>query len=382
MNQKHLDLIVFGGGMVGAAAALGFVQQGYSVAIVEPNVPDWSELTAEPDIRVSAISLGSEQLLTELGAWSHLKMERLQRYSKLSVWEKPGCKTHFSASDLGISHLGFLMENRHLQLAIHQALSQFKSQLTWFEKGTLLDAEAGRCQLGSDIYTASLVIGADGGNSNIRKILQVGETGWQYQQKVLSVNIKTAQPSLPHTFQQFANEGPMAYLPLFEQFATLVWYHSANEVQKLAQLDKKQLKARILASFPKLHSDFEILNVASFPIRRNHANHYHKGRVVLCGDAAHSINPLAGQGVNLGFQDVTALLKINPEVEMTEQLNQYEATRRKENGLMMTAMDGFNLAFCNPNPILKLIRNAGLFIAQRSGPLKKQALKRALGVRT
>ncbi|MCC2604460.1 FAD-dependent monooxygenase [Planctobacterium marinum] len=381
MGEKQFDLIVFGGGMVGASAALGFVRRGLKVAIVEPDKPVWSALKEEPEIRVSAFSLGSEQLLTELGAWSHLRAGRLQPYRKLSVWETPGCETHFSAADLGFSHLGYLLENRHLQLAIHQALSSFESQISWFSSGRILDAAAGQCQLDSAVCTGTLVVGADGGNSAVRRDLQVGETGWQYQQQVFALNIKTRSPSLQHTFQQFSTDGPMAYLPLFDHYAALVWYLPADKVQVLAQTDKPQLKNRILQEFPALHSDFEILNVGSFPIRRNHANHYFKGRVVLCGDAAHSINPLAGQGVNLGFQDVAALLEINLNADISAQLQQYETTRRRENSVMMTAMDGFNIAFCNPNPILKLMRNTGLFLAQRSGPLKKHALKRALGVK-
>ncbi|BDX06274.1 FAD-dependent monooxygenase [Planctobacterium marinum] len=380
MSTHDFDVVVFGGGMVGAAAALGFAEQGYKIAIVEPVLPKEIEPDAEPELRVSAISLGSEQLLKELGAWQYLLNQRVQAYKQLSVWEMPQAKTQFDCEQVQVSWLGHIMENLNLQLALHKALKRFETQLTWFTCGEVIDAELGLCNLDGKQHSTSLVVAADGGFSAVRRSVELGETGWQYQQKVLSVNIRTHERSLAHTFQQFSESGPMAYLPLFDHFATLVWYHDANRVDELMKLNKSQLKAQLLSSFPALHSDFEILQQGCFPIRRNHANQYYKGRVVLCGDAAHNINPLAGQGVNIGFQDVKALLQVNPNLALQSQLAGYEKARRKENTFMMSAMDAFNLAFCDSNPILKGIRNVGLFLAERSGPLKTIALKRALGV--
>ena len=380
MSTQDFDVVVFGGGMVGAAAALGFAKQGHKIAIVEPVLPQEIEADAEPELRVSAISLGSERLLTELGAWQHLLYQRVQAYKRLSVWELPQVKTQFDCEQVQVGWLGHIMENVNLQLALHKALQKFASQLTWFSSGEVINADLGLCHLDGTEKSAALVIAADGGFSAVRRSVELGETGWQYKQKVLSVNIRTDEPSLAHTFQQFTANGPMAYLPLFDHFASLVWYHDANRVDELVKLNESQLKTRLVAAFPALHSDFEIIRQASFPIRRNHANHYFKGRVVLCGDAAHNINPLAGQGVNIGFQDVKALLKINPNLPLQAQLVSYEQARRKDNSLMMSAMDAFNLAFCDSNPILRGIRNMGLFLAERSGPLKTMVLKRALGL--
>lgn len=374
------DVIVFGAGMVGAAAALTFARQGKTVAIVEPANPEPISPSAPPDKRVSAISLGSEKMLTELGAWQHLQQDRLHRYSKLSVWELAQNQTEFTAAEADVSWLGHIMENLNLQLALHQALRAFEQQTTWYQKGEVLNAQTGGCLLDGAEKQGALIIAADGGFSPVRRKVQIGETGWQYAHKVLAVNIKSASPSIEHTFQQFSPDGPMAYLPLFDHYASLVWYNDAQQVARLMKLNKEQLKTAIVAHFPKLHSDFEILDVTQFPIRRNHANQYFKGRVVLCGDAAHNINPLAGQGVNIGFQDVAELGKLELSKPLAQQLNAYESARRYENALMMSTMDAFNLAFGHSSPILKGIRNAGLFLAQRSGPLKSLVLKRALGI--
>ena len=383
MRVETVDVVVFGGGMVGAAAALGFANKGYSVAIVEPNMPEAINCDSPPDMRVSAISYSSENLLRSLGAWQFLQRERLQPYRRLSVWEKPDCATHFDADTIPVAHLGYIMENRHLQLALHLALQQHVNKdthLYWFNEGELLCGQTGLCRLGGENVQANLVVAADGGFSTIRQQMKMGETGWKYNQSVFSVCIETEKPSLEHTFQQFSETGPMAYLPLYGHYAALVWYAPDVVTKRLQEMNTLQLKAEIESQFPKLHSNFDVLQQACFPIRRNHANRYFRDKVVLCGDSAHTINPLAGQGVNIGFKDVEALLEIQPGAHLEAQLATYEKRRRPENLLMMTAMDGFNLAFSSPNPILQLGRNIGLKLANHTGPIKRAVLQRAIGL--
>lgn len=384
-SVTQFDVVVFGGGMIGSTVALGFVQKGNTVAIVEPNIPEGLPAAGTPpDLRVSAISYGSQQLLYKLGAWAHIDKSRIQVYDELAVWEFAPFATEFSASDAQLTYLGHLMENRNLQLGLHTSLKEHSEKISWFKQGEMQDASRGTCVLdngsGKQAVRAKLIVAADGGFSPLRRVCKMGETGWQYTQSVFAIGIRTETASLTKTYQQFSENGPMAYLPLFENYAALVWYTTPAHITQLKALSREQLKAEIEACFPPMHSDFEILDTASFPIRRNHANHYFKDKVVLCGDAAHTINPLAGQGVNIGFKDVEALIRIDVNKELSTQLERYESERRPENLMMMSAMDVFSHAFSNDNPILKLGRNLGLKLANHTGPLKQMALKKALGV--
>lgn len=380
LKLKEYDVVVFGGGMVGAAAALGFAAKGAKLAIVEPLLPKEIAPSAPPDLRVSAISYGSQELLESLGAWQNLQHSRIQPYTKLAVWEHIQMATEFSAEDVALPCLGYLLENTNLQLALHQSLAEYQDQVTWYQRGTLECARQGRCVLDGHAIQTKLIVAADGGFSTLRKATKMGETGWQYQQSVFTIGIQTESPSLDKTFQQFSKNGPMAYLPLFDNYAALVWYTHPQHIERLKSYSTLQLKSEIERYFPALHSDFKVLNSASFPIRRNHANHYFRDNVVLCGDAAHAINPLAGQGVNIGFQDVKSLIGIDLNRELSAQLKDYEAQRKPRNLLMMTAMDVFNVAFSNANPLLQIGRNLGLKLANHAGPLKQMALRQALGL--
>ncbi|MDU0354862.1 FAD-dependent monooxygenase [Paraglaciecola aquimarina] len=221
----------------------------------------------------------------------------------------------------------------------------------------------------------------------------IGVIGWQYAQQALGISIKTNTDTQDITWQQFTTDGPLAFLPLYDGFGSLVWYNTAENIRWLKSLSNEKLKQEIVQTFPAELVDFEVLATASFRLTRMHANRYFKGHVVLVGDAAHTINPLAGQGVNLGFKDVTALLQSLDKstakfghqqalnaVNRQQWLTAYQSARRLDNGLMMSAMDSLYGVFSNDFPPFSIIRNLGLKLANRSGPLKKQALKYAMGI--
>ena len=390
------DFCVVGGGMVGSAMALGLAKLGFKVAIIEPNMPIPFAPEQPPDMRVSAISLTSENLLQDLGVWAEIKNMRLCPYKRLSVWDKPSCRTDFNCSDIKQPHLGHIIENRLVQIGLHTVIDAnpnvvFYENLkvtditsTDFSNVTLEDGQ---------IIQAKMLIGADGGNSAVRDAVNIGVQGWQYSQQALGIQIRTKDEQQDITWQQFTPEGPMAFLPLYDGFASLVWYHSAADIQHLKSLSKTKLKQHILQHFPADLVDFEVIDMASFPLTRMHANHYFKGNTVIIGDAAHTINPLAGQGVNLGFKDVAALVGvIRDELATLERatvlqpshychwLNKYQAARRNDNLIMMSAMDLLYSTFSNNNMPLKLLRNLGLKLANNAGPIKNNAMKYAMGL--
>jgi 2-octaprenyl-3-methyl-6-methoxy-1,4-benzoquinol hydroxylase len=389
------DCIVVGGGMVGAASALVLAELGLTVAIVEQKNPDDFSSDQPFDLRISAISLASEHLLAQLGAWPRIEAGRNCPYSRLGVWEEALAYTEFNAESINQSYLGHIIENRMIQLALWEELSSNKNirlfcpdKLVSFHQSS----ESITVTLSSTQLSAKLLIGADGANSQVRTLANIGLTGWDYQQSAMLINVETAHPQENITWQQFYPSGPVAMLPLAGEsdlggYASLVWYHHKDEIKRLSLLTNKALQEEILQHFPKRLGDIKVIDKAAFPLTRRHANQYQKNRVLLLGDAAHTINPMAGQGVNLGFKDVKALQKIiataisegkcwhDPDV-----LAGYEKARRKDNLLMMSMMDLLTQAFSHPSPVAKIVRNAGLFLANNVSTLKKKALAYACGV--
>jgi 2-octaprenyl-3-methyl-6-methoxy-1,4-benzoquinol hydroxylase len=231
---------------------------------------------------------------------------------------------------------------------------------------------------------ANTLIGADGGNSQLREEANIGITGWQYEQRANVLLVKMMSEFEAATWQQFTPQGPIAFLPLFDGYANLVWYADSATSQHIRNTSIQEIKKDVVARFPLSLGDFEVVDKTAFPLRRMHANQYWRNKVVLIGDAAHQINPLAGQGVNLGFKDVAVLvesIKNNPITESNQQaLLDYENKRRTPNLLMMSAMDVFYQTFSNDVGPLKLFRNLGVRIANKAGPIKKKALKYAMGI--
>lgn len=384
------DICIVGGGMVGSAVALGMAKLGLKVCVVEPHMPKPFDFGQGPDIRVSAISAQSEKLLNQLGAWQHIQAMRTCAYRRLSVWERHDCRTDFDVKDIHQTHLGHIVENRLIQLGIHKALLQFEN-VQWVTEQKIVNVKFGQHPLvefgGGKKVSAQLLVAADGANSFIRQAAGIGTQGWQYAQQAMGILIKTHAPQQDITWQQFTPDGPLAFLPLYDGYASLVWYAGAEKIKHLKSLKSVQLKQHIVAHFPPQLVDFDVLETANFPLTRMHANQYVKDSLVLVGDAAHTINPLAGQGVNLGFKDAAALL--DSVEKMLQQgltvsaptcLNEYQQLRRKDNLIMMTAMDGLYKLFSNENTLLSGLRNIGLTIADKSGPLKIQVMKYAMGI--
>ncbi|MCF2950086.1 FAD-dependent monooxygenase [Paraglaciecola aquimarina] len=390
------DFCIVGGGMIGASMALGLSDMGFNIALVEAHKPEDFNPIQLPDRRVSAINVHSEQLLTELGAWDYIQQMRSCVYKRLSVWNEPTYRTDFDCQSISRPHLGHIIENRIVQLGLHKKIeSEVNISCFWDHKVATIQSNNGPLVVLNDDtqISAKILIGADGGSSVVRKAAKIGVQGWQYNQQALVINIKTNSPQQDITWQQFTSNGPIAYLPLFGSYASLVWYNHATNIHRLKSLSKEKLKQEIVQTFPDELVDFEVLSSTSFPLTRMHANQYYKDNLVLVGDAAHTINPLAGQGVNLGFKDVAVLLtelkkqldklghdKVLAQVNSNLWMAAYEKQRRTDNLAMMSAMDLLYAAFSNDIGPLKLFRNLGLKLANNAGPIKKQALKYAIGL--
>jgi 2-octaprenyl-3-methyl-6-methoxy-1,4-benzoquinol hydroxylase len=398
LDSNARDVIILGGGMVGAATALGLGQLGLKVTLVESHIPKAYSPEQALDLRVSAINLASEQLLTRLGAMAQLLNWRHAPYLGLETWEMQGCITQFHASQINQPHLGYFFENRLIQLSLWQEINKLSNievicpeKVSQIQRLTFAQENMDGIQItlnSGELRQAKLLVGADGANSQVRQWAGIGITGWDYAQSAMLINIETAQPQQDITWQQFTPKGPRSLLPLPGNNASLVWYDDANTLAQLMQLSLEELAPHIRNNFPsRLDPDFKVVARASFPLTRRHAQAYCQENLVLLGDAAHTINPLAGQGVNIGFKDVDALLTliagamgVGKNWWQLDTLMGFQKARFFENQLMMTAMDGFYSAFSNDLLPLKLLRNGLLRVANIDSPIKRRVLKHALGL--
>ncbi|WP_334013229.1 FAD-dependent monooxygenase [Alteromonas sp. S167] len=390
-----VDFCINGGGMVGAALALGLAQQQYNVVVIEPFLPKPFSDSDGPDLRVSAISDASVTLLEALGAWQHIKAMRVKPYTGLSVWDEPQHRTDFTAQSINVPQLGYFVENRLLQLGCLQALEQFENVtvITGKKVKRIALEQTATVTLADDTsIEAQWLVGADGANSQVRQAAGIGTNGWQYAQQAMGITVEMQKPVDAITWQQFTPSGPKAFLPMFGNYASLVWYDSVDELKRLKSLNNAQLTQEITAAFPQEltlnNNTFSVVDKAVFPLTRSHANSYIKGCSVILGDAAHTINPLAGQGVNLGFKDIEAFLSVtakrmplHSDAFVSALKQDFETPRKRDNVIMMTAMDGFYTLFSNDVAPIKWIRNQLLSVAQRIEPAKKEVLKYAIGMR-
>ena len=395
--MKNVDCVVVGGGMIGASSALSLANLGLKVAIVEAYEPETFDDKQPFDLRVSAISIASQQLLEQLNCWDFLSKQRICPYSKLGVWETELSYTEFDASKIEEPLLGHIIENRLIQLSLWQQLS-VHSNISIYCPNTIINFTQSDDEIVIELdenitLYSKLLLAADGAHSKVKELACIGSTGWDYAQSAMLINVETQLKQQDITWQKFNEKGPVAMLPLkgdssLGGCASLVWYHQKDEIKRLMSLSHSQLALEISNTFPKRLGKIKVVEKGAFPLTRRHANTYQNKRVLLLGDAAHTINPMAGQGVNIGFKDVKALKHViasaignnecwhNPLI-----LSRYEKARRKDNLVMMSTMDALYGVFSHPSIFTKVIRNAGLFIAQNTPILKKKALAYACGIK-
>ncbi|WP_148864502.1 FAD-dependent monooxygenase [Marinobacter fonticola] len=404
---QTFDVIIVGAGMVGAALANGLGRSGMTVALLDRETPAEFDPDAEPDLRVSALSAGSESYLERLGAWSHIRAMRLTPYRRLSVWDAAPhpfsrfvppnlARTTFEAHALGCEHLGHIVENRVIQRALwdHAGECEGITRFTGIDiRDVVSDAQGVTIELADGRHlTGELLIGADGAQSRIRQLAGIGVTRDQYAQQAMVASVRYRGSPQDITWQAFHPSGPRAFLPLHRDgefsWASLVWYDAPDRLAELKGLDEPDFIAALVKDFPaELPLIDSVAGRASFPLARQHAKTYSSGRAVLVGDAAHTINPLAGQGVNLGFQDAQVLQEELVKARRSGQplatpglLQRYENRRRPANRRMMLAMDLFYHAFSNRIPPLHLSRNMGLALANHVPFAKNQVARYAMGI--
>lgn len=390
MNE-HYDVVIVGGGMVGAALGCGLGGSALKVAVLEDAPPPEFSPEQPHDLRVSAISIASASIIKTVGAWKGLASRRFCPFRRMRVWEGKG-DVEFRSEDINEPLLGYIVENRIIQLALLDRLKEFDNiDFLCPVKTKAIDYQPGQSSVVLEDdrrITCRLLVAADGGFSRVRQAAGLGVHNWDYEHHALVLTVETAYPQQDITWQQFTPTGPLAFLPLDGPNASLVWYNKPEDVKRLKALSDEELLKALKAAFPAVLGEIvRIASRGSFPLRRQHAQHYVKEGVALIGDAAHMIHPLAGQGVNIGLLDAAALAQVlvaakkaSKDIGAGPVLQEYEKMRRQNNLLMMTTMDMFYRVFGNAHLPMRLLRNIGLGLAERISPAKRLAMKYAMGL--
>jgi len=391
--QADFDLLVVGGGMVGAAFALACAGKGLSVAVLEARPPQREWPRGEVDLRVSALARASQRMLQRLGAWERIAGLGVSPYRRMHVWDGiGGTAITFDSAELGEPDLGHIVENRAIQLALWERLEQ-APDIDLIAPATIAELargpEGSRVVLGDGrILGARLLVAADGRDSLIRELAGIPTRGWDYDQQAIVGNVRSERWHEETAWQRFLPTGPLALLPLADGRCSIVWSVTEGRARELQAMDDPDFsEALTAASEGRLGRMWVDGPRASVPLRFQHAERYVEPGLALIGDAAHAIHPLAGQGVNLGFLDAAELaaaldlaLARRRDIGSMGTLRRYERARRGDNTAMLLAMDTFKRVFGSRLPPLVAARSLGLALTDRLLPLKRLFMERALGL--
>jgi 2-polyprenylphenol 6-hydroxylase len=384
------DVIIVGAGLVGASLALALKDARVSVVLIEAKPPAPIPQDESWDNRVYAINPGSEHFLRELGVWQKLDANRCAPIEAMQVWGDDGAaEIDFTSQDANQASLGHIVENRHLQTVLWQSLhEQAHVRVISPAHCESLQLSNNNATLklagGMEIQTA-LMVGADGADSWVREQAGIESAGKSYFQSGVVVNFSCEKNHDHIARQWFDGSSVLAWLPLPEKRISVVWSLPDNLAHELMQLDPQALSEKVMQAGHHALGKLELItSPASFPLRLLQVKQQAKPNVALVGDAAHAVHPLAGQGVNLGFQDARALALVLAARAAHEACGDYHLLRRFERArkedilAMQWTTDGLQQLFSLQNSLAKSIRNKGLALTNRQGWLKRQLIRHAV----
>lgn len=396
--EMRADLLIVGAGMVGSALALALQGSGLEVLLI-----DGSPLSVKPfdpqapfEPRVSALSAASQRILERLGAWDGIAHRRASPYNQMHVWDGSGTgQIHFSAASVHAEVLGHIVENRVVQDALLERLHAC-------DLGLLANARLEQMRRSGDDWLltladgrtlrAPLVIAADGAHSAVRRLTGCATREWDYLHHAIVTSVRSSKAHQMTAWQRFTDTGPLAFLPLTrdgqQDWCSIVWSTTPSEAERLMALDEEAFCRELERAFEgRLGTVLSADARLCVPLRQRHAKRYVAEGLALIGDAAHTIHPLAGQGVNLGFLDAAVLAEVllnaasrGERLADVKVLSRFERRRMPHNLALMSAMEGFERLFQADQLPLRWLRNTGLKMVEQMPEAKALFVRQALGL--
>jgi 2-octaprenyl-3-methyl-6-methoxy-1,4-benzoquinol hydroxylase len=395
-RRGAIDVAVSGGGVVGAACALALARAGLEVALVEGALPSpWQD--DRPDLRVYAFAADNAALLRDLGIWNAVRDARAQPYRRMRVWDAAGGgELAFDADAFGRSELGWIVEHGLLLDRLWAALPgagvrvHCPARVVALEQGGNGDDAVGvRLQLDDGTrLQARIAIAADGAQSTLRGLAGLEVDRHDYAQRGIVAYVATERAHEDTAWQRFLPGGPLAFLPCADGSSSIVWTLPDTDATRVLALDDLAFGRELTQAFDARLGAVRALSPrAAFPLRRQLVRDYIAGRVLVLGDAAHVVHPLAGQGVNLGLRDVAALRdgvlaaqRARRDWSAPARLSRWARARKSENALAAHAFDGINRLYGSDGVAATLLRGPLLGLAGRLPPVTQRLWRHAAGL--
>jgi len=393
---RKYDLVIAGGGLAGAALAIAAAGRGLSVALVEAHAVD-AFASGEPE-RVIALSFGSRTYMERLGVWDAIEALGVTPIRRVRVAE-PGNRgeVRMHHAESGVDALGYVVRNAHVLRALYAAMpdnvriiapARVRS-LDYGDNSVRISAvrDGGTVRL-----SGRLLVGADGTNSQIRRLCGITSFGWDHNRFGLVASVRTDMSRPNAAYECFRASGPLAFLPLEHQCCSIVWTLTPREASRIMAMDNvdflRELQVAAGKEIRERLGHFSSAGArACFPFEFRMAACLTAPRMALIGNAAHTVHPVAGQGLNLGLRDVAALDDIlgrtlagKRDIGAPVALEEYRQQRKPDNMTVAAFTEGLNTIFANEFLPMKLARGAGLLAMQQISPIRSWLMRRAAGL--